>query len=516
MSIFDMTAEEDGTAQQATAPALRRIPRGTDQQELLWDELCEGDTHVLVEARAGSGKSSSCREGMWRMLDRHPSWRLRYSVYNKANADEFRGSCPPGVDVGTSHAFGYAALRGASQSRVEKNKTYLILDETREGRNLPRYLRKSVATLVGQAKNHALDPEEDNGKELNRLALHYDVRAYGRPGVLTDFAAAVLERSAEWSEVVDFDDMIWLPGLLGLSFPACDALFLDEVQDWNPAQHKLIPLMARSGRVIAVGDRYQAINIFRGADAESMTRLANHLGFSERKMTLAPLTITFRCPWSHVRLVREYVSDIFPHESAPEGEIARGLAVAEMLQTIRPGDLAICPTNAPVVSAALKLIGLKRPAFVRGRAVGDQLITVLGTLPACRTVGDMAKGVEDWRGKELSRLSALDGVDDVIESVCDRADGLQAILSACSLPSEVQPLIFQLFSDDKGREGAVTFSTVHRAKGDEAGHVYLIDAPGRAPKQPWEETQAQNLRYVSLTRSKLRLSFVQPEERTEK
>ena len=76
--------------------------------------------------------------------------------------------------VGTSHSFGYAALKTAFRSNVEKNKSYLILDETPRGRQLPRYLRKSVAYLVGHAKNNLLDSQADDEglcAQLQRLAL---------------------------------------------------------------------------------------------------------------------------------------------------------------------------------------------------------------------------------------------------------------------------------------------------------------------------------------------------------
>lgn len=489
----------------------KRITAGTSQQEALWSGLADSTAHILAEARAGAGKSSSCREGMWRMLERRPGLVIRYTVFNKANATEFARDCPPRVNVGTSHSFGYQALIRAFGSKVEKNKTYLILDETREGRNLPRYLRKSVAVLAGHAKNQALDPvadSQDIHDDLATLALHYDVNTYGRLRVLCQITGEVLKRSAEWVEVVDFDDMLWLPALHKIAFPDCDVLFLDEVQDFNPAQHALVPLMARSGRVCAVGDRFQSINAFRGADIDSVPRLQEQLEGTVLGLADFPLTVTFRCPVSHVEMANRYVPDLQAAAGAPEGEIGE-VSSEQALDHYCPDHLVICPTNAPVVSACLKLIARRIPAYVRGRAVGDQLISVLRGLPESRTVADVSRGVEHWRGRELLRLSGMDGTEDVQESVSDRADGLQAILSACQVPGEAEPLIGRLFGDDR-REGVVTFSTVHRAKGDEAEHVWLIEAPGREPRQDWERRQQRNLRYVALTRSRHRLMFVEP------
>ncbi|MBY0527338.1 MAG: ATP-binding domain-containing protein [Gemmataceae bacterium] len=90
-----------------------------------------------------------------------------------------------------------------------------------------------------------------------------------------------------------------------------------------------------------------------------------------------------------------------------------------------------------------------------------------------------------------------------------RGTDQQEVLSACDSPADAETLIGQLFSDER-KAGVVTFSTVHRAKGDEADTVYLIDVPGRQPKRDWEARQQTNLRYVALTRSKRRLVFVEP------
>lgn len=519
MSIFRSRAREAGEAVAETGPAQasapvgsRRISRGTDQQEALWAELVGGSANVMAEARAGSGKSSSCREAMWRVLEAKPATAIRYAVFNKANADEFRADCPPQADVGTVHSFGFHALKRAFGSRVEKNKTYLILDDTTAGKSLPRYVRKSISMLAAHAKNQKLLPADlkDAGgfDRLRDLMAHFDVNPYGRPGLVVEWAAKVLERAAEWREVVDFDDMIWLPVVHpdAVTFPGCDQLYLDEVQDWNPTQHALIPLLCRAGRVVAVGDRYQAIYAWRGADADSVPNLEALLAAAPGGCRRLPLTITFRCPKSHVRLAQQYVSDIQAHDSNAEGVVGN---VAELAGAVQPGDMVICPLNAPLVGAALQLIAQRRRAFVRGRALGDQLLTVVRGCGACRTTGELSAAVEAWRGRELRRLADLEGVDDLIDSTNDRAAGLLAIVAGCQTPADVEPAIDALFSEEaRPGAGAVVFSTIHRAKGLEADRVWYLDAVLRAPKAEWEARQQRNLRYVGVTRSKSDLTFV--------
>lgn len=492
-------------------PRIQRIQHGTVQQESLWLELQSGSKHVLVEARAGSGKSSSCREGMWRMAP-HSRAGIRYCVFNSQNASEFRSSCPPGVDVGTIHSFGNRLLTRSCAAKVEKNKTYLVLDEEREGRTMPRYYRKSIAVVVGIAKAHNLHPADVNiGRVLNGLTNHYDVQCYGRRPWVVDWAIRVLARSKEWTELVDFDDMIWLPSQLGLTDRECEVLFVDEAQDLNPAQHAMIGVLCPTGRVVVVGDRYQSIYAFRGADTDSLPRLELQLGTASRGLATMPLTTCWRCPASHVRLARAYVPDIEARPGAPEGEIGTA-DVDEAVEMYRPGDMVICRSNAPLVATALGLISRRKRAIVRGRNIGDQLLNVLGYCGAeNKTCAELASKVEAWKHRELSRLSELDGVEDVVESVQDRAAGLHAIVSACASPSEVPGAINDLFSDKASPTSdptAVVFSTIHRAKGLEANHVWYLNTPAPATKSLWEDQQEKNLRYVAYTRAQQSLTFV--------
>ena len=73
--------------------------------------------------------------------------------------------------------------------------------------------------------------------------------------------------------VIDFDDMIWLPVALNLPIPMTfDFLIVDEYQDSNITQQELALRFCPSGRMVIVGDRYQSIYQFRGADTMAIPR----------------------------------------------------------------------------------------------------------------------------------------------------------------------------------------------------------------------------------------------------
>ena len=493
------------------APVIpRQRIEGTEQQEAFWTELQGGNRNVVLEARAGTGKSTSCREGMWRLLEDNPALNIRYCCFNKKVSEEFAAKSPTGVDVGTMHRFGLQALQTAFRSTIEKNKTYMILDDC-GGQDMKRYLRKSVSMLVGLAKNHLFVPSDilTDYAALLHLVNRFDIQTYRQPDRVIELAWKCLERSAEMTSVLDFDDMLWMCVLHSVPFPSVDFLFIDEAQDLNGTQHAMAELMAGSGRTVVVGDPYQSIYAFRGADSESMERLKSKLD-----AVVMPLTISFRCPRSHVERARRIVSDFEASPNASDGEWIDD-DNHESIEQARPGDLILCRTNGPIVSACLKSITNQRPATVRGRTIGDSLLSVVAGLDAPHSIPILLRNLDAWKAREISRLSDRDGTDDLIEQAQDRAMCIEAISKSCATPSEIPAVVAQLFSDnDAGR--MVTFSSVHRAKGSEARRVVYIDVPysvkrGQRPPQSWEVQQRKNLRYVAYTRSLHSMTTVPPQ-----
>lgn len=507
---WTITVGDDAGGGNGSAPAPVRAPLvGTEQQEEFWLELLTGSNHVLLEARAGTGKSSSCREGMWRLLESNRSLSLRYCCFNKKIADEFREKCPPGVEVNTMHSFGLKALQKAfGNPLIEKNKSYVMVDSLPGGSALPKWMRRTITNVVSIAKNHCLRPGSKGlATVLDELVLHYDIETWKRSDEVVDWACEVLKKSLESTSLLDFDDMLWLPVMLGIRFPEVDFLFIDEAQDLNTTQHELMLLMNSAGRTIITGDPYQAIYMWRGADADSIAVMRHRLGAETM-----PLTITWRCPTSHVELARQYVADFYAGPGAAEGRIER--AGIEAVETARPGSLVLCRANAPNISACLKMLTQRKRATVRGRALGDQLNAVVRRIDA-DTITDLMRGIASWKSGQIGRLERRDGTEDLIEAVTDKALALTAICDTCGSPAEVPGVIDMLFSDDDATN-RVTFSSVHRAKGSEAREVYYIQIPysverdKKRPPHPWELQQRRNIEYVALTRSLDSLTLLDP------
>lgn len=496
---------DDASTTVATKPPARsprRITRGSDQQEAFWDELLTGTSNVLLEARAGTGKSSSCREAMSRLLEKDPTRRIFYCCFNKKVSEEFALSAPFRSCVDTMHGLGLAALRrGFDNVDVRSDKSYFLLDVI-GGAGLKGYIRRAIVKLVSLAKNDGLRPtDNDLDVKLFDLVERHDIECYRQDDQVVQYAIDVLEHSGELTSMVDFDDMLWLPVLFDLAFPAVDDLFIDECQDLNPVQHQLAILMAQGARTTIVGDPFQAIYAWRGASVNSIDDMQGLLAAKR-----LPLTVSWRCPKSHARLAAEIVRDFEAAPDAIEGQIVTGDSM--LIDQCQPGDLVLCRSNAPLVSNCLRLISQNKRASMRGRAIGEQLQKVRAKADRgeSRTLAEFRKAVHAWKNKEVARLKEKEGTEQLVEQVNDQAACLEAITLSVSSPSEISSRISLLFSDDDD-SSRVTFSSVHRAKGSEAKRVTYLQVPyaeqrDRAkPSPPWEHQQRRNLRYVALTRS---------------
>lgn len=484
-----------------------RVPLvGTPQQVAFWRELREGKTHVILEALAGTGKSTSCLEGMHHLLESDPTLSITYLCFNRKIAEDFRArGLPPGCHASTMHSLGRSACgRAFGFSDPVQDKSYKILDSIHGHGD--RKLRSAVSKLVGLAKNTLSLTDPDSLAELAGF-YQVDIPA-GKDIEVLGLAHEVLWKSAERTSVIDFDDMLWLPFVHDLTFPRCDVLFIDESQDLNRLQQELIPLICPSGRIFVVGDRNQAIYGFRGADSESIPRLERMLSPTPRGLVKLPLTMTRRCPKSHVNLAKRIVPAFDSLPEAPTGRLDFEVPLEDILRECQPGWLLLCRTNAPLVSACLKLIVRGIPASIRGRNVGDGLIALIESFNA-RDLARLSSRLDSWESAQLDWLAEKDSPASMLEAVQDKADCIRALMGRCRTPLEILGVIADLFRDDDD-SARVILSSVHRAKGSEADTVAILRPdlmPHPMARQDWERQQERNIEYVAITRSKFRLIF---------
>lgn len=111
---------------------------------------------------------------------------------------------------------------------------------------------------------------------------------------------------------INFVDMIWFPNIFDMrcpySYRNIKNILIDESQDINILEQILIKRFIKSNqdtRFIFVGDKFQSIYGFAGADVHSIDNITNNFN-----LTSLPLNICYRCPKHIITLAQTIVPDI--------------------------------------------------------------------------------------------------------------------------------------------------------------------------------------------------------------
>lgn len=472
------------------------------------DALEHTTSNIVIIAVAGSGKSTLEQIMLYHVPK---DKRCVYLAFNKSIRDEFKErKAPEWAEVYTTHSLGLRLLTAKiGKAKLDENKTYKMLDsiypipDTLRGDALAdmKHRRKLVTQMVSLCKATLTDAHSVSA--LQAMADRYNIDLNGEAETILPLVGQALDISDSTTALIDFDDMLYLAVKMGCS-EQYDYVFVDEAQDLNATQIKFIlSLVSGGGRIVAVGDEKQSIYGFRGADTDAMPRLISALAAK-----VLPLSITYRCPKSHVTLAQSLVPQIRAAESAPDGVIdyIRFDKFAPL-----DGDLCLSRINAALVGPAFNLIRNGRKAIIRGRDIGENLASTADKIAKeCVDMAGMYQALYRHEARAKVQLDSRHASDSQYQALEDKVQTLDAIMGECQNPSDVSKRIMDIFSD-KSTSG-VTFSSVHRAKGLEAETVYIL-APEKMPlvranQQKHEKQQELNIKYVAITRSKQRLVFV--------
>ena len=374
---------------------------------------------------------------------------------------------------------------------------------------------QSMEKVVSLAKNTMLghDSASRYKKDFDAMVQHYGLRLNGDEERIFDLLPEVLTRSARRTDPgygIDFDDMIWLPVLLDVKMNRCDVLFVDEAQDLNKSRQQLA--MKAAQRIVLVGDDRQAIYGFTGADAQSMKNMEQEMAATDRGVKVMPLTVTRRCPTSHIELAKEIVPDIKAMEDAEKGSIDN-IAPGTLADHAQVGDLVVCRMNAPLMRTALRFLQKEIPVKIQGRDFQRSLVSMIKKIAGKKTsVDELQLKIEKYLDRETARLLAQKrSTETQLELLQDQVNCIKYLCLGQRTVQDVFDRIDSLFVDAKVFGGVVLLSSVHRAKGLEAETVFILEPklmPHPMAKMDWEKQQEMNIKYVAITRSLDRLVFV--------
>lgn len=251
-------------------------------------ETTEGP--LLILAGAGSGKTKTLTHRIAYILAEHkatPAEILAVTFTNKA-AKEMRERVAKLIDensnnrsfmpyMGTFHGICVRLLRQDGE-HIEVPRSFVIFDESDRQAAIKQAIKqlgvdeksfppRLLTSLISSAKNELITPEEYNGI-ADGPAQKTAAQVY-----------PIYEKILKDNKALDFDDLI----IKTVSLMAKQKvvrekwqnqfkyIMIDEYQDTNAAQYKLIKLLVSSAQNIAVvGDDWQSIYSWRGADFKNI------------------------------------------------------------------------------------------------------------------------------------------------------------------------------------------------------------------------------------------------------
>ena len=244
---------------------------------------------LLVLAGAGSGKTRVLTVRIAHLVESHgvPPERILALTFTNKAAGEMRDRIaqlleerPRGLWAGTFHSFGAWLLRRHAE-RVGWSPRFTIHDADESLEQVKRVMEaleldrdrwrpRGVRNEIAAAKHYLVTPE------AYEAMLGPDAEPYER--ACAEIYRAY-QRALDRQDALDFEDLLMKavellrehPDVRGRYQDRFSFVLVDEYQDTNHAQYRLVQLLAREhGNLMVVGDDDQSIYGWRGADLSNI------------------------------------------------------------------------------------------------------------------------------------------------------------------------------------------------------------------------------------------------------
>lgn len=477
-----------------------------EQQDIINAAVGTTDS-IIINALAGAAKTTTL-DMICRAIQGVPILSL---AFNKRIAEEMTKRLPSHVKSATVNSIGHRVWAAAQGKRLvlDKDKTYNTVKGIVDA--LPRAQRSEayefglgeIIKLVKMAKINGYVPDGKfpTAKRLITSEVFYEQlyeEADGSGELIRGIVEQALTASiiAAFAGGIDFDDQIYMPTLFGGSFPQFPLVLVDEAQDLSPLNHAMLQRLV-TRRLIAVGDPWQSIYAFRGADVYSMARLRDQ--FNMREMGLS---ISFRCPIEVVKRARFRA----PHMQWPEWAKP---GLVETLETWNASSIPdnaaiICRNNGPLFKCAMALIRAGRGVNLVGTDLGPSLVRALKKLgPEHLKQEESLAAIKIWEAERLRKSKRK-------AAIHDKADCLRVFVSFGETLGAAIAYAEHLFA----ARGPIQLLSGHKAKGLEWDAVYHLDPhliPSMFAETDEEISQELNVRYVIETRTRSDLYLISTE-----
>jgi DNA helicase II / ATP-dependent DNA helicase PcrA len=477
-------------------------------QKEIYKEISDGNDNILVQAVAGSGKTSTIVESL-KIVPRYK--KSIFLAFSKAIQLELDKRVPNHVDCLTLHSLGYKAISNHFRTRLKldnyKNFKFsndlvrsLTSKEEKPLTSKEKLIYQfTMSDLIDIARVN-MDTSLDGFKFVEK---NYDITCTNGEinnaiNIFDQLSNYNKRRSKEKS--IDYVDMLYLPVQLNLDMPQYDYVFVDEIQDLSNIQMELVSkILKPNGRIIGVGDEKQSIYGFQGAALNSMSILKDRFDMKE-----LPLSVTYRVPKVGVENLKSLNPSIECSENAIEGVIRDG-----DLSDVQLGDLVICRNTKPLITAYFLLLSQEKKATVVGKEMEKGLLKIVNSLTG------LTKGASIYqmdKSLEEVELSLSDqGIEEPrthfkYQSLKEKIDIISLFLDKYSSIFAVKSKIEEIFHEDKS---TIKLMTCHRSKGLESDRVFFIThfdekrlIPSKYALTSEQKQQEKNLLYVAESRFK--------------
>jgi hypothetical protein len=455
-------------------------------EQLAVIDACVADANVVVEAGAGTGKTSTLRLAASAIGDR----RGVYLAFNRETADAARRIFPASVICATSHSLAFNAvgyryadrLPGAAP-RIPSWRTANIL-----GIQRPLPLGERLMLTPAHLARIALDTVERfcHSAETTVAAGHVPAVR----GLDADATAELtwrivpLARQA-WQDIqrpdgrlpMRHDHYLKIWQLNGAQI-AADYVMFDEAQDANPVTTAILQGQ-RGGQQIIVGDSCQAIYAWRGA-VDALKEWPCDVKLN--------LTQSFRFGPAIATEANKWLATL------QAGYRLAGLpAIPSVVGTVNTPQVVVCRTNAEAFTQARAFLSAGRRTGFGGGARDLKYLAgaALDLQAAGRTNHPELAAFRSW-GQVLGYIRTDAAGADLAASVrLIEKYGASTILAT----------IEQLTAE---RRAEVVACTVHAAKGREWERV-LIGGDFTRPADDAIPAGDAMLAYVAVTRARIQL-----------
>ena len=224
----------------------------TKEQLAIFDCIENNENHLIVNAGAGTGKTTTIIEAANRLPN---GVKAAFLAFNKSIAEELGEKLPSSMEARTFHSFGFAAIRNAGiRTKYNGYKVNNIIKDLLGSDFHVAPLKRLVSLIKGSRMEY-----KNNISGIISIMDEYNIRFNSdrEERIAIENIPKIMEVCKAQTNIIDFDDMIWLPLVNNYPFPKYDVLFVDEAQDFNEAQREMLSRCVNNGRFVIVGDKIE-------------------------------------------------------------------------------------------------------------------------------------------------------------------------------------------------------------------------------------------------------------------